>query len=144
MADRNPSPADTDDTDGSDDDSSSDDEPASPSFSIELEDRHGNLSNVRTTDFIKLAPPMRVQYMKHSGLNKQQYESEWEAVLQHVELPLARFVAGNPAFDLSSVTKLRFLFDQQSEGVVILDDIGVLPGSGYTNQMESLDDQTSH
>jgi hypothetical protein len=121
-------------------DDSKDSKPVSPAFSIEVADQAGNSASIVVSDFITLAPPMRVQYMKHSGLNKEWYESEWEAVLQHVELPLAVFVANNPMLDLSSVVRVRFRFDQQPEGVVILDDIGILPGTNLLNLEETFDD----
>ena len=127
------------DSDDAEDDSG-DDEPVSPAFSIELADRAGNTASITISDFISLAPPMRVQYMKHSALNKEWYESEWEAVLQHVELPLAVFVADNPTLDLSSVARIQFRFDQEPEGVLVLDDIGILPDINSTNMEEPFDD----
>ncbi len=108
-----------------DDDENEDEEPASPSFSIELEDAEGRIALVRTEERAMLAPPLRVQFMKPESLNNRRYNSAWEPVLQAVEVPLSAFVAANPELDLSTTRYVRFRFDRTPEGVVILDDIGV-------------------
>jgi hypothetical protein len=47
-----------------------------------------------------------------------------EPIFQSFEFPLADFVEANPAFDPSTVTTVRFIFDRTPAGVVVLDDIG--------------------
>ena len=45
-------------------------------------------------------------------------------MLQTFVLPLADFVAAEPALDLSRLRDVRFLFDRAPAGTVIVDDIG--------------------
>ena len=68
---------------------------------------------------------MKVRFMKNPGLDKQSYNAAWEPVLQHMEIPLTALSASNPTFDLASTQEIRLRFDQQPEGVIIFDDIGV-------------------
>jgi hypothetical protein len=41
-----------------------------------------------------------------------------------IEKPLTAFVEADPVFDPASLTTVRFIFDQTSAGVVVLDDVG--------------------
>jgi hypothetical protein len=100
-------------------------DPASPAFRIELTDAAGEIAEVQSKDHVTLAPPMRVQFLKNKALNDERYNSSWEPILQHFELPLAAIAASNPSFDLESTREIRFRFDQAPEGVIILDDIGI-------------------
>jgi dienelactone hydrolase len=121
-----------------------DEEHPSPSFTVELVDQHGNAAAVATIDHLDLAPPMRVRYMKNEELNKQNYESDWEAVLQHAEVPLSLFVQSNVALDLAAISQIRFRFDRQSEGVVILDNIGFLGNHATTETKEPIREETGN
>jgi hypothetical protein len=102
------------------------------------------VASVKTTDYLSLAPPMRVQYMKNAALNEESYESEWEAVLQHAELPLSLFAATNNALDLSAIAKIRFRFDQEPEGVVILDNIGLMNDNANANARSTISTEASN
>jgi hypothetical protein len=48
-----------------------------------------------------------------------------EPIFQSFEFPLAAFVAADPAFDPTTLTAVRFIFDRSPAGVVVLDDLGV-------------------
>jgi dienelactone hydrolase len=99
--------------------------PFPPAFTLEVEDGAGRIARVRSGDYANLAPPLRVQYLKPESLNKERYKSEWEPVLQAFEVPLSVFAAEGDGWQVSDIRFLRFRFDQASEGVVILDDIGI-------------------
>ena len=120
-------PAD-DNNDSSDDAADHEDEEGDsnllpPRFRIEAEDDSGRVTSVDSADFAALAPPLKVRYLKSERLNKASYNSDWEPVLQHVEVPLTALgVAGN---DGQPIRRLRFRFVGQPAGVVLLDDIGV-------------------
>jgi len=45
-------------------------------------------------------------------------------VFQHFELPLAAFIAANPALDPTGLAQVRLVFDRTRMGVVALDDVG--------------------
>lgn len=101
-----------------------DEEPASPDFSIELEDAAGRVARLRVSDRGTLAPPLRVRYLKSRALNERRYNADWEPVLQTVDIPLAAFARANPELALSELTALRFRFDQGARGIIMLDNVG--------------------
>lgn len=88
-------------------------------FEVELVDAAGRAVRLSGVDLARVAPPVRVQYMKSAALNRARYQNLWEAVLQTVEVPLDRVTS--PA-DLRAV---RLHFDGTRAGTVILDEIGV-------------------
>jgi hypothetical protein len=45
-------------------------------------------------------------------------------VLQSYAIPVADFVRAEPRFDGSRVTAVRWAFDRNPQGTVILDDVG--------------------
>ena len=49
---------------------------------------------------------------------------DYEIVFQSFAFPLKNFVAQNPNFDPTQLTRITLVFDQSPAGVVILDDIG--------------------
>ena len=120
-------PPDTDPPEDADDDAAGDkDKLSNPAFRIELIDASGEVASAVSSNYVTLAPPMKVRYMKNAALNDERYNSAWEPVLQHFELPLKTLAASNPAFDLDSIRQLVLRFDRQPEGVIILDDIGTI------------------
>jgi len=100
--------------------------PTIADFSLELQDGSGITTSVLASAHALLVPPVRVRYLKNEAQNKQQYNEDWEPVLQYVEIPLTAFIAANPDFDLSTTSTIRFRFDQATEGVLILNDIGTI------------------
>ena len=52
------------------------------------------------------------------------FDNQWELVLQSFSIPLADFVAANPAFDPARPREIRLLFDRTEAGTVVVDDIG--------------------
>ena len=106
--------------DQDDDEQDSDEDVRSPEFTIEVEDAAGRRASVRSTEIAALAPPLRVQQLKNASATKAEYKSDWEPVLQHVEVPLAAFPEVEPA----ALQHVRLRFDGNAPGVVLLDDIG--------------------
>jgi dienelactone hydrolase len=98
--------------------------PAIADFSIELGDVDDNTAVVVASAHASLVPPVRVRYLKNHALNKERYKAEWEPVLQFVQIPFHAFRQANPAFDLSATRTVRFRFDRDPEGILIIDDIG--------------------
>lgn len=133
-----------DDPLGEDAEEDTEDEFLSPSFTVEIVDQNGHAASIATSEHLVLAPPMRVRYMKNEVLNKETYESDWEAVLQHAEIPLSLFVENNVEMDLAAISQIRFRFDQQPEGVVILDNIGFLSDYATTDMKESQSEQADN
>lgn len=101
-------------------------EPVAPDFEVELTDAKGRRATVRAADFASLAPPLRVKYLKPAALNEERYKTDWEPVLQHVEIPLAAFAANGSGPHLTELSSMRFRFRAGTPGVAILDDVGFL------------------
>ncbi|MFW6140060.1 MAG: hypothetical protein ACOC5S_01745 [Acidobacteriota bacterium] len=53
------------------------------------------------------------------------YGKSYEPTLQVFELPLSRFIDCSTDFEPSLLRKINFLFDQNKEGVIILDRVGI-------------------
>jgi dienelactone hydrolase len=109
------------DQDGPDD---SDNDPEIADFSIELRDAAGNTAVVAASAHAALVPPVRVRYLKNAASNDEQYNAEWEPVLQFVHIPFDAFVGANAMLDLSKTRAIRLGFDRADEGMLIIDDIG--------------------
>ena len=124
--------------DGSDEDSlqDADVEPVSPDFTIDLEDDAGSVASVVASDFMTIAPPLRVQYLKPRQLNDRQYNAIWEPVLQTINVPLVAFTDANPALRLTAARILRLRFDRNEDGIIILDDIGIRREPGRPANIE--------
>lgn len=97
-------------------------DPSAPRFVVEAVFDDARVATVASDEVARLAPPFKVQYLKHAANNKAQYNDDWEPVLQYVEFPLAA-LAGNAA--VGSIRTLNIRFGDMPEGVVIIDEIGV-------------------
>ncbi|EED33174.1 hypothetical protein NOR53_1118 [gamma proteobacterium NOR5-3] len=105
-------------------DSESEDNPGIADISITLLTPGSQTASLQASRYAQLIPPVRVRYMKNAKQNKENYNSDWEPVLQYVEIPFSAFVQANPALTLSEVRGIRFDFDQSEQGILILDNIG--------------------
>lgn len=97
-------------------------------ISVELADAKGAAVRVPLSRFRAIPPALRSRFTKlpnDAGL----YGKATEPVLQDFELPLAAFAGGAARFDPSKLRVIRFVFDRSPAGVVILDDISLVPGT---------------
>ncbi len=117
-------PASDDDEEGNGDDDSDDtdeDKPvAPPRLKVGVQLADGTMIEVDSVDYGTLAPPLKVRYLKNEAENKSRYNSEWEPVLQQLEIPFSA-LGGDPR----QVRVINISFEPMPSGVVILDDIGV-------------------
>lgn len=90
-------------------------------LTVEVTDSAGQTSRLPLSHFAFLQPPLEGQLGKAGFMSP---FPKYDTVLQHFELPLADFVATNPAFDPASTTQVRLLFDRTKAGVVVLDNVG--------------------
>ncbi len=93
-------------------------------FQIQLIDSLGNEANINISDFKKLTPMLKVQYVKLNGLNQDNFGDPWEPTLETFELPLNRFKNSG---SLSGIKTTKFNFIRSKKGVLILDEIGIKP-----------------
>ncbi|MDP5070215.1 MAG: hypothetical protein NWQ45_04885 [Congregibacter sp.] len=98
--------------------------PTIADFSVVLTTDDSQTARLQVSGYAQLIPPVRVQYLKSKKQNKEEYNSDWEPVLQYVEIPFSAFLSVNPQLALSKVTAIRFEFDQAARGILILDNIG--------------------
>lgn len=108
-----------------DDDASDEDEPAEPiDLTVRLLDVEGRAAALPLSRLSAVQPQLPVETTK--GVFQKPSRAS-EAVYQTFELPLAWFVEIEPELDLSRLSALELLFDRSSEGVLIVDDIGLAP-----------------
>jgi dienelactone hydrolase len=98
-------------------------------LTVELVDAGGTATRLPLSRFRALASPLAARFTKLSG-EADLYGKRAEPVLQTFELPVSAFVAVSPGFDPAKLKVIRLVFDRAPEGVVILDDVGiVVPGT---------------
>ncbi len=90
-------------------------------FTIELIDEFGNTAYTRLGDSKKLAPRVKVKYMKIDDMNGR-FGSNSEATLETFHLPLSAF---DEIASIDGIQKIRLRFDQTQHGVLIVNEIGV-------------------
>ena len=115
--------SDDDEEDNGDEDSDDTDEDkpvAPPRLKVGVQLADGTMIEVDSVDYGTLAPPLKVRYLKNEAENKSRYNSEWEPVLQQLEIPFSA-LGGDPR----QVRVINISFEPMPSGVVILDDIGV-------------------
>lgn len=93
-------------------------------LSVELEDAAGVRARLPLSAFRRLPPPAPSRMTKLPA-ESFMYGSQWEVILQTFELPLGRFTAAVPAFDPSALAAIRLVFDRSTEGMIVLDDVGL-------------------
>ncbi len=79
--------------------------------------------------FGPLVPPLPAQLTKAGWIaDMPSYEIDtttpYERVDQTYDLPLSAFMAANPNFRPETLTAIRFLFDGEAGGKLMLDEIG--------------------
>ena len=102
-----------------------DDEKKAPEpidFSISLTDSLGNQVNFTLSEYSYLQPQITVDVLKTPDL---QTTKTSEAVYNTFFFDLKFLKTKNPSFNFSILSKIKFIFDQQAKGVIIIDKIAV-------------------
>ncbi len=92
-------------------------------LSVELVAADGQAAKLPLSHFMAVPPIIKSRFTKFRKENKI-YGKAYEPTLQVYELHLAAFIEENPDFDPTFLKTIRFVFDQNSKGVIILDNIG--------------------
>lgn len=92
-------------------------------FTIELEDQNGQSLRILLSDCKPLQPLLqrqltKIAFMQNAGRN--------ESILEHFYFPLNEWVVASPGFDLSQIVRISFLFNQSSQGVIAINNIGII------------------
>jgi dienelactone hydrolase len=97
-------------------------------LTIELVASDGAVARLPLSHVRPLQPVLKVTFTKWPYWERVRFKSATEPVLQTYEMPLSDFVAANPAFDPGRLKQIRFRFDHTRTAVILLDDVGLIPG----------------
>lgn len=89
-------------------------------FTIRLIGNDSSSVSTKLYDYKKLAPKIRVKYMKISKMNSR-LGSDWELATETFEIPFNAF-STDPSF---ACTAIELVFDQSRKGVIAVDKIGI-------------------
>jgi hypothetical protein len=98
-----------------------DDEPEPLDWSIVLTDAAGEIASLTLGHDRLLYPQIQALTRRASFL---EFLASSEVIFHRYEFGLDEFLEANPAFDPSAVREIRFVFDMNSKGVVVIDDVG--------------------
>jgi dienelactone hydrolase len=93
-------------------------------FSLQLSDRHGQRAKIRLSDILPLQTQFSAEISRIPLWNEEYYEDASEPVFQGYRIPLQLFLEDNPNLSLADLIEIRFVFDDQVDGKIFLDDIG--------------------
>jgi dienelactone hydrolase len=105
---------------GNDEDKESD--PAPLDWSVELSDRNGISVSLPLSHDSALYPQVQAIPHRASFLNG---ADTTEVLFRRFELPVADFVAANPALDPAALDRVSFIFDRSTKGAIIVDDLSI-------------------
>ncbi|MFT5276411.1 MAG: hypothetical protein ACI97K_002257 [Glaciecola sp.] len=114
----------TNSSENKEDDGSEDEKAKQPlDFTIELEDTAGQKAVFSLSEFSALQREIKTQIWKVQFVFD---ATESEMIFQTFSYPMAKIKAHNPDFDVSQITRIRFLFNKSREGVIVLDNLGIM------------------
>jgi hypothetical protein len=97
----------------------------SPDFTIELVTTDGATAAAKVSRFAAIPPPLKEKFTKLNLMEDQQYEKDWEPVLQSVRVPLAAFQSGGgKPIDPAKVSVVRLKFDRTPMSVICISSVG--------------------
>jgi len=111
-----------------DEDEDEDEKPEMPkvgfNFSIMLQDSLGNFASVALADDNKLPGTIKTKFTKFKFLDKEMIGEASEIQLKSCYVPISSFLKQNDSLNLSKLQSINLVFDRDTLGVVVLDDIG--------------------
>lgn len=93
-------------------------------FSIALIDVHGQRATIQLAEILPLHTQFPAEIYRLPLFNEEYIEDASEPVFQGYRIPLEAFLDANPSFDLADLKEIRFIFGDQVDGKVFLDEIG--------------------
>lgn len=94
-------------------------------FSIMLKDSLGNSASVALAEDNKLPSTIKTKFTKFEFLDKEMIGEATEIQLKSCYVPISSFLKQNDSLILSKLKSINLVFDKDTLGVVILDDIGL-------------------
>ena len=93
-------------------------------FTIRLTDWSGREIFTKVSTSKPITPPLKVQFTKLKSLDSR-FGSNWEVHLESFFFPIDAF-ENSASFDINQLKAIKFIFDQTPEGIVVVDEIGVM------------------
>lgn len=93
-------------------------------FAIVLLDHQGERVSFLASEFSPVQRLIKSRVLKIQFLDD---KDETEPIFQLYQFDLKKFVARNPKFSLEDLHQIQFIFDQSEQGVLILDQLGLMP-----------------
>ncbi|MER3317106.1 MAG: hypothetical protein RIB79_02320 [Allomuricauda sp.] len=93
-------------------------------FSVVLEDSLGNSASVELDDKNRLPSTIKTKFTKFKFLDKDMIGKDSEVQLKSCFIPISSFLEKTDNLKLNKLQSIHLVFDKDSLGVVVLDDIG--------------------
>jgi hypothetical protein len=93
-------------------------------FSIMLKDSLGNSASVPLAENNKLPGVVKSKFTKFDFLDRNMIGDESETQLKSCFVPISSFLKQNNSLNMNNLKSIDLVFDKDTMGVVILDDIG--------------------
>ncbi|MBO0329791.1 hypothetical protein [[Muricauda] lutisoli] len=93
-------------------------------FSIMLKDSVGNSAAVEIAETNKLPGIIKTKFTKFKFLDKDMIGENSETQLKSCYVPISAFLEQNDSLKLNNLKSINLIFDKDTLGVVVLDDIG--------------------
>ena len=93
-------------------------------FSVVLKDSLGNSASVELDDKNRLPSTIKTKFTKFKFLDKDMIGKDSEVQLKSCYIPISSFLEKTDNLKLSKLQSIHLVFDKDSLGVVVLDDIG--------------------
>ncbi|WP_318308616.1 Yip1 family protein [Flagellimonas crocea] len=93
-------------------------------FSIQLKDSLGNAASVAIADENRLPGRIRSKFTKFEFLDKEMIGKDTEVQLKSCYVPISSFLKNNDSLKLDKLKSIQFIFNKDTLGIVVLDDIG--------------------
>nr|WP_297788598.1 hypothetical protein [uncultured Allomuricauda sp.] len=93
-------------------------------FSIALKDSIGNTASVEIAETNQLPGTIKTKFTKFKFLDKDMIGKNSEIQLKSCYIPMSSFLTQNDSLRLDKLKNITLVFDKDTLGVVILDDIG--------------------
>ena len=93
-------------------------------FTIVVQDDDGEKASILLSEVNRLLPQLPVQFTRLPTWEKEDYKNPTEVVFQTFRIQLSDFFDLNPQINPEKIRTIRFVFDQDASGAVILDEVG--------------------
>ncbi|HEY2026052.1 MAG TPA: hypothetical protein VGG78_03530 [Gemmatimonadaceae bacterium] len=93
-------------------------------LTVALIDARGVIAKVPLSAYGAVRRPLETHVYRRADREEERFANKFEYVLQTYVIPVADFARAEPAFDPSHVVAVRWLFDRNPAGTIILDDVG--------------------